>query len=82
MHAYVRTHQTAPDDSIPSKNQEHHKGVLNITFVGENINKDKINPPHVEKHIGHDKIPEINSPKKLKGSFLLFPHSIKKFLNP
>jgi hypothetical protein len=56
--------------------------VLNITFVGEYINKDNTNPPHVEKHIGQDKIPDINPPKKLNGAYLFSPHFLKKSLNP
>jgi hypothetical protein len=65
---------TAPEDITPSKNQEQNNGVLNNSCVGENISKDSTNPPHVEKHIGHDKIPEINSPKNLKGALGLSPH--------
>jgi len=74
--------QTAPDESIPSKNHEHHSGVLNITFVGEYINRDKMNPPHVEKHIGQESIPDINSPTLFSGIRLSFPQFLKKFLSP
>jgi hypothetical protein len=73
---------TAPDDRTPSKNHDTDSGVLNITFVGEYINRDMMNPPQVEKHIGQVKIPEMNPPKKLKGKCLSLPHFAKKFLNP
>jgi hypothetical protein len=38
--------------------------VLNILFVGENINKDNTNPPHVEKQSGQLISPDRNLPKK------------------
>jgi hypothetical protein len=74
--------QTAPDDNIPSKNHEHHSGALNITLIGEYIKRDKNHPPWKEKHIGQDKIPDINPPKKLNGANLFSPHFLKKSLNP
>jgi hypothetical protein len=60
---------TAPADIIPSKNQEHIKGVLNIVFVGEYINTDNTNPPHVEKHNGQLINPDKKLPIGLKGRF-------------
>ncbi len=73
---------TDPADIIPSKNHEYNKGVLNILFVGENINNDKTNPPHVEKQSGQVMIPDKNLPKKLKIKFLFSPHFFKKSLDP
>jgi hypothetical protein len=58
---------TAPDDKIPSKNQLIHNGVPNKVKVGENITNDKKNPPHVEKHIGQDNIPDMNFANELNG---------------
>jgi hypothetical protein len=50
---------TAPDDIIPSKNQLVHNGVLKSSWDGENIHKDKNQPPWNEKHMGQDIKPEI-----------------------
>jgi hypothetical protein len=58
---------TAPEDNIPSKNQHTHNGVPNKVNVGEKIDKDRNQPPWNPKHMGHDKIPEINSPTGLNG---------------
>lgn len=72
---------TAPEDIIPSKNQLTHIGDPNSSKLGEKTNKDKKNPPQVEKHIGQDSIPEMNSPRGLNGEYGLSPQFEKKSLN-
>ncbi len=53
---------TAPDDSIPSKNQDMFWCSENNSCVGEYIKNPRKNPPQVLKHMGQDKIPEIKLP--------------------
>jgi hypothetical protein len=50
--------------------------------IGENINKDKINPTHVPVHKIQEISSEINLPTLLKGAFLLLPQLWILFLNP
>jgi len=73
---------TAPDDNIPSKNQDIFWCNANNSCVGEYIKSPRKNPPQVLKHIGHDKIPDINRPIKLSGICILSPQLLKKFLSP
>lgn len=73
---------TAPDDKIPSKNQEYDVDTINISCVGDHTTKPKKKPPHVEKHIGQDSIPEINVPIVLKSEMDQFSADAKKFRSP
>lgn len=72
---------TAPDDNIPSKNQEIQIGVPNNILTGENTSKDKTKPPQVLKHIGHDNIPSMNLGKNAIEEFES-PAFLKKSLSP
>lgn len=56
-------------------------GVEKISNVGEYIKPPRKNPPQVEKHMGHVKIPEIKFPTVWNGAYALFPQSEKNCLN-
>ena len=73
---------TAPDDKIPSKNQEYDVDTINISCVGDQTTSPKKKPPHTEKHIGQDSIPEINVPIVLKSEIDQFSADAKKFRSP
>ena len=60
---------TAPEAKQPSKNHEIIVLVPNKKFVGEIRKIPKKNPTHVEQHIIHPKIPEMNLPKPLNGAY-------------